>query len=383
MTIFGDGTQTRAFSYIDDVAPVMAEAIDATPAWDEMFNVGADQPYTLNELAAAVARAMGVEPRGRPPRRRATRCSTRIRRQSALTAAFGPRRQTPLDEGLRRWPTWARRTARRPSAPFEAIEVTKNLPAAWRARKSWSAGRPATTTSTCREDPARAVVWARRSRSYLRPWVPPDAHVLEIGAGYCCWINAVAAARRVAVDSWPEIARHAAPGVEAVVLDASSGWPSSPTGAFDVVLASNVIEHFEPEAAAARRERDRAAAASRRPADRHPAELPLRVSAILRRLHAPLDVHARVARRTCCVARVAACCGSSRGSCPYSMRESRLPVQPWLVRAYLRSPIRPLAGPDAGRGAERLTRARTARQSASSFLPTTRSSTSVRRSRTS
>ena len=28
MTIFGDGTQTRAFSYIDDVAPVMAEAID-------------------------------------------------------------------------------------------------------------------------------------------------------------------------------------------------------------------------------------------------------------------------------------------------------------------------------------------------------------------
>ena len=29
---------------------------------------------------------------------------------------------------------------------------------------------------------------------------------------------------------------------------------------------------------------------------------------------------------------------------PYSMRESRLPVKPWLVRAYLRSPIRPLAG---------------------------------------
>ena len=28
MTIFGDGTQTRAFSYIDDVAPVIAEAIE-------------------------------------------------------------------------------------------------------------------------------------------------------------------------------------------------------------------------------------------------------------------------------------------------------------------------------------------------------------------
>jgi hypothetical protein len=29
---------------------------------------------------------------------------------------------------------------------------------------------------------------------------------------------------------------------------------------------------------------------------------------------------------------------------PYSMRETRLPLRPWLVRAYLRSPIRPRAG---------------------------------------
>ena len=51
MTIFGDGAQTRAFSYIDDVAPVMAEAIEHEPAWDQVFNVGADQPFTLNQLA--------------------------------------------------------------------------------------------------------------------------------------------------------------------------------------------------------------------------------------------------------------------------------------------------------------------------------------------
>ena len=44
MTIFGDGTQTRAFSYIDDVAPVMAAAIDAAAAWNQVFNVGADSP---------------------------------------------------------------------------------------------------------------------------------------------------------------------------------------------------------------------------------------------------------------------------------------------------------------------------------------------------
>jgi hypothetical protein len=44
------------------------------------------------------------------------------------------------------------------------------------------------------EDPARAMVWAVIAE-YLRPWVRPGA-VLEIGAGHCCWINSVQAARR-------------------------------------------------------------------------------------------------------------------------------------------------------------------------------------------
>ena len=29
---------------------------------------------------------------------------------------------------------------------------------------------------------------------------------------------------------------------------------------------------------------------------------------------------------------------------PYSMRDSRLPIRSWTVRAYLRSPIKPMAG---------------------------------------
>ena len=40
MTIFGDGTQTRAFSYIADVAPVIARAPDVPAAYNEVFNVG-------------------------------------------------------------------------------------------------------------------------------------------------------------------------------------------------------------------------------------------------------------------------------------------------------------------------------------------------------
>src|SRR6266480_5061257 len=60
MTIFGDGHQQRAFTHIDDVAPIMAASVDYPEARNQVFNVGADAPYTVNELAEVVADAMGV-----------------------------------------------------------------------------------------------------------------------------------------------------------------------------------------------------------------------------------------------------------------------------------------------------------------------------------
>ena len=45
MTVFGDGKQTRAFSYIGDIAPIMAEAIEMPDARNQVFNIGADQPF--------------------------------------------------------------------------------------------------------------------------------------------------------------------------------------------------------------------------------------------------------------------------------------------------------------------------------------------------
>jgi UDP-glucose 4-epimerase len=133
MTIFGDGSQTRAFSYIDDVAPLMAEAIDVPAAWNQVFNIGADTPYSLNVLAEGVAAAMGVEPLiTRLPARRevlhAHSTHDKVRR------VFGERPQTPLEEGLRTMAEWVRERGARASTPFEGIEVTRNLPAVWLER---------------------------------------------------------------------------------------------------------------------------------------------------------------------------------------------------------------------------------------------------------
>ena len=61
MTIFGDGTQQRAFTHINDVAPLIAESVNIAAARNQIFNVGADVPYTVNDLAKLVADAMGKE----------------------------------------------------------------------------------------------------------------------------------------------------------------------------------------------------------------------------------------------------------------------------------------------------------------------------------
>src|SRR5262245_30042614 len=130
MTIFGDGTQTRAFSYIADVAPIMAAAIDEPRAWNEVFNVGSDEPYTLNELAQRVAGAMQVPTRIEhlPARHEVTHAHAS---HEKLRRMFGSDGTTSLDDGLSAMAAWVRAKGARASAAFENIEIRKNLPAVW------------------------------------------------------------------------------------------------------------------------------------------------------------------------------------------------------------------------------------------------------------
>jgi UDP-glucose 4-epimerase len=132
MTVFGDGTQTRAFSYIGDMVPIMADAIDVPAAYNQIFNIGADQPYCVNELANAVARAMGVEPNvihlpARNEVLNAYSSHEKVRR------VFGQRKLHNLDEGLGRMADWVKQHGARTSKKFKDIEVTKNFPQAWLA----------------------------------------------------------------------------------------------------------------------------------------------------------------------------------------------------------------------------------------------------------
>jgi UDP-glucose 4-epimerase len=131
MTIFGDGTQTRAFSCVRDVAPVIAGSLERPAAWNGVYNLGADVPVALNDLAAAVAHAMGVEASVEhlPPRQEVVHVYAS---HAKVRAAFESPPATPLGEGLSEMAAWVRAHGARATPRFEAIEVSKNLPAVWR-----------------------------------------------------------------------------------------------------------------------------------------------------------------------------------------------------------------------------------------------------------
>lgn len=130
MTVFGDGSQTRAFSYIGDLTPIMAEAIDVPAAYNQIFNIGADQPYSVNELAEAIARAMGVEPNiAHVPAR--NEVMNAYSSHEKVQRIFGERPLFSLEEGLSRMAVWVKQHGARASKKFENVEVTKNFPKAW------------------------------------------------------------------------------------------------------------------------------------------------------------------------------------------------------------------------------------------------------------
>jgi UDP-glucose 4-epimerase len=132
LSIFGDGEQTRAFSYVGDIAPVIAAAPQTPGVRQQVFNVGADQPYTVNQLADAVRIAMGVPEH--PVVHHESRNEVRhaYSDHAKARAVLGTPQPTGLEDGLTRMVSWARAQGPRATAPFAGIEIEKNLPPSWR-----------------------------------------------------------------------------------------------------------------------------------------------------------------------------------------------------------------------------------------------------------
>lgn len=130
LTIFGDGKQTRAFTYIGDIAQIIAKAPMLKEAYNQIFNVGADVAYTVNDIAEAVNKVMSSDQEvvHLPERNEVKHAYSEHLKAKKV---FGCESKTPLNEGLQKMAEWAKKTGAKKSKEFENIEIKKNLPPSW------------------------------------------------------------------------------------------------------------------------------------------------------------------------------------------------------------------------------------------------------------
>lgn len=131
LTIFGDGEQRRAFSFISEVAPVIAATVDREDCKGQVFCVGGSVNYSVNHLAECVSQAMDVEHKvvHLAPRHEVKMAWC----DNAKTKEWFPHlfRPVPLSEGMEKMAQYVRQRGVQKPRPFGRIEVARNLHPKW------------------------------------------------------------------------------------------------------------------------------------------------------------------------------------------------------------------------------------------------------------
>jgi UDP-glucose 4-epimerase len=130
LTIFGDGSQSRAFTYIGDVAPYIANSVNIPKAYRQIFNIGADKVYSVNELANTIMDIVGkkspisyVESRNEVIHAYSD--------HSKIKHFFNIEKFTTLNEGITKMAKWVKQHGARKTPHFSDIEITEKLPSIW------------------------------------------------------------------------------------------------------------------------------------------------------------------------------------------------------------------------------------------------------------
>lgn len=94
----------------------------------------------------------------------------------------------------------------------------------------------------------RNRVWQILCADFFSHWIQPTERVLDLGCGYCQFINNVACSEKYGMDLNPSAADHAAKSVVLISQDCSARWPLN-DNFLDVVFTSNFFEHLPTKSA--------------------------------------------------------------------------------------------------------------------------------------
>jgi UDP-glucose 4-epimerase len=108
LTVYGDGHQTRCFTYVEDVVRSVIALAECRSAWGEVFNVGREHEISIADLARRVIELTGSRseivyvPYDEAYRRGFEDMRRRVPSIAKLRRFIGYAPETGLDEALRR-----------------------------------------------------------------------------------------------------------------------------------------------------------------------------------------------------------------------------------------------------------------------------------------
>lgn len=129
LSIFGDGAQVRAFSYIDDSLPCLWRAGFDAKASKQIINLGGIEETSVREAAETLIEVMGGgELQFLPPRHEVAHAFTTWEKSVEL---LGFEHKTNLRDGLKKMWAWAQQQPNRPRQVWERYELEKGMYSFW------------------------------------------------------------------------------------------------------------------------------------------------------------------------------------------------------------------------------------------------------------
>ena len=129
--IFGNGMQTRAFSYVRDISPIIVESGFREDCFNETFNIGSDDVSTVKYLAEVVSDEFGI-PLKIDWLEERSEAKHAFADHLKLEKFFSDMQKTGLEEGISKMSKWVRNNGLWEASHPNEVEVLRCLPDSWR-----------------------------------------------------------------------------------------------------------------------------------------------------------------------------------------------------------------------------------------------------------
>jgi UDP-glucose 4-epimerase len=133
LTIYGDGNQTRAFSYIDDCVPYFWMGATDKKASKEIFNIGGDDHITINDAADTLIKIAGKGNKKYLEQRHEVKHAWVS--HDHIKEQLNYKQSTNLEDGLIKMWDWAQKQPKRERKLWQEYELESGIYDFWKIKK--------------------------------------------------------------------------------------------------------------------------------------------------------------------------------------------------------------------------------------------------------